>query len=70
MLCNQLGTRRSTLSLTEGYWRASNTSTIVYQCQVAELCVGGHDPATSCLGNRVGPLCAVCECSNRFLASF
>ncbi|CAM9398277.1 unnamed protein product, partial [Ascophyllum nodosum] len=70
------------LKIDEGYWRATNTSTLVYECFNTKACGGGVTGALDyCLPGYEGPYCSICskthvsgtsfscrECSDRAIA--
>jgi hypothetical protein len=41
--CSVIGSTLTTLQLQSGYWRASNTTTDVRECWLAEACVGTNN---------------------------
>ncbi|CAM9358530.1 unnamed protein product [Ectocarpus sp. 13 AM-2016] len=51
-----------TLSVAEGYWRATNDSVNILACYNVDACVGGQTGAEEfCAQGYTGPYCAVCE---------
>lgn len=67
MLCSSVGTSIGTVSLRQGYWRATNYTTDIRECWNPDACVGGHGTADFssdsqyCAVGYVGPYCAVCD---------
>ena len=61
-MADDVGMNVTTLNLTEGFWRTSNTSVKVEKCAHKDHCLGGSDPEQdeSCTDGHEGPLCAVC----------
>ncbi|CAM9498222.1 unnamed protein product [Ectocarpus sp. 8 AP-2014] len=54
------GTTLETLTISSGYWRATNKSEIILACYNADACSGGETGA-DCSPGYKGPYCAVCE---------
>ena len=54
--------KATTIYLFSGYWRASNTSTLVRQCSAKLIgaCLGGARPQ-NCRTGHTGPLCGICK---------
>lgn len=52
------------IELNEGFWRASNTSSKIYQCISKGSCLGGfvanETIPVKCKEGHTGPLCSVC----------
>ncbi|CAB1105335.1 unnamed protein product [Ectocarpus sp. CCAP 1310/34] len=58
----EAGVSLETLSMSRGYWRASNSSLIILACYNPEACLGGQTGVdNSCDNGYQGPYCAVCE---------
>ncbi|CAM9138813.1 unnamed protein product, partial [Hapterophycus canaliculatus] len=56
------GVALETLNITEGYWRATNTSYDILPCFNAAACSGGQTGAKNyCASGYTGSYCAVCE---------
>eukprot|EP00903_Cladosiphon_okamuranus_P014374 g13345.t1 len=55
------GLTLETLSIEEGYWRATNESDSILACYNPEACSGGPTGPDSCAPGYKGPYCAVCE---------
>ena len=58
------GTTLSTMSIEEGYWRYTSTSTQVYECTYPMNCEGGVNGSVGdliCSKGSRGPLCTVCS---------
>ncbi|CAM9385517.1 unnamed protein product [Laminaria digitata] len=57
-----VGVSLETLSIDEGYWRATNESDSILACYNADACSGGQTGSDSyCAPGYKGPYCAVCE---------
>ena len=58
-----VGTTVETLRLTDGYWRATDTSTKTELCTFLDDCTGGRPGGGDvlCVGHTKGPKCGLCE---------
>ena len=64
--CSSSGMTLQSLDVKKGWYRFSNSSTEVYECELVSsykgLCGGGTEPGDiSCKGNALGPLCSLCD---------
>ena len=63
--CSVKGSTLATLKLKPNFFRFSNDSDRVYECEAKNRanknCKGGSDVSTQCADNSNGPLCAQCE---------
>ncbi|CAN0368688.1 unnamed protein product, partial [Ascophyllum nodosum] len=50
------------LKIDKGHWRATNTSTLVFECYNTKACGGGVTGASDyCLPGYEGPYCSICS---------
>ena len=72
MLCARSGLTLATLPLRSGFWRHSNKTAAVYDCNTAgdsSACLGGEwmgTDAASCRDGHEGPRCEWCSDSDRY----
>lgn len=60
--CAVAGVTIESLKVVPGYWRASNGTSVLHKCLVAEACVGGkisgNDASSLCRTGHTGPTCS------------
>ena len=59
--CAEKDTKLERLPVQPNFWRASNTSTLVLVCPLADICKGGEEVGdASCVPSQRGPYCDKC----------
>jgi hypothetical protein len=60
------GMTTQTLDLAKGFWRVTEDSTRVLDCEVPENCLGGDNMTAMCIQGTTGPFCDVCDTENGY----
>ena len=61
--CERDGVTVEKLPIKPGFWRSSNKSLTIFQCNIDSACIGGDEIENSdsyCETGNIGPYCQVC----------